>query len=171
MLLCPCSFPGWRILEWVAIFFSKNLPNPGIKPVSPALTAGFFTTEPPVKPTLVPYCSGFYIFVVSFEIEKSQSSNFILFLNCFGYPGSLYFHKNVRSSSSISAKMLWLCWIYRSIFCYVNNTKFVIYQYMMPFHLFRSSLMSIENPSVLYYCSFFKTLLASMINCFLTLLI
>ena len=106
-----------------------------------------------------------------FEIEKSQSSNFILFLNCFGYPGSLYFHKNVRSSSSISAKMLWLCWICRSICCHVNNTKFVIYQYMMPFHLFRSSLMSIENPSVLYYCSFFKILLASMINCFLTLLI
>ena len=106
-----------------------------------------------------------------FEIEKSQASKFVLFLNCFGYPGSLYFHKNVRSSSSISAKMLWLCWIYRSIFCYVNNTKFVIYQYMMPFHLLRSSLMSIENPSVLYYCSFFKILLASMINCFLTLLI
>ena len=142
MLLCPCSFPGWRILEWVAIFFSKNLPNPGIKPVSPALAAGFFTTEPPGKPMLVPYCSGFYSFVVYlsekamaphsstlawkipwvgkpgrlqssssssssiFEIEKSQASNFVLFLNCFGYPGSLYFHKNVRSSSSISAKML-----------------------------------------------------------------
>ena len=106
-----------------------------------------------------------------FEIEKSQASNFVLFLNCFGYPGSLYFHKNVRSSSSISAKMLWLCWICRSICCHVNNTKFVIYQYMMPFHLLRSSLMSIENPSVLYYCSFFKILLASMINCFLTLLI
>ena len=148
MLLCPCSFPGWRILEWVAIFFSKNLPNPGIKPVSPALAAGFFTTEPPGKPMLVPYCSGFYSFVVSFEIEKSQSSNFVLFLNCFGYPGSLDFHKNVRISSSISAKMLGLCWICRSICCHVNNTKFVIYQYMMPFHLFRSSVMSIKNLSL-----------------------
>ena len=31
----------------------RDLPNPGIKPaslVSPALTSGFFTTEPPGKP-------------------------------------------------------------------------------------------------------------------------
>ena len=27
-----------------------NRPGPGIKPVSPALTGGFFTTEPPGKP-------------------------------------------------------------------------------------------------------------------------
>ena len=27
-----------------------NLPGPGIKPVSPALAGGFFTTEPPGKP-------------------------------------------------------------------------------------------------------------------------
>ena len=27
-----------------------HLPGPGIKPVSPALTGGFFTTEPPGKP-------------------------------------------------------------------------------------------------------------------------
>jgi len=26
------------------------LANPGIKPMSPTLAAGFFTTEPPVKP-------------------------------------------------------------------------------------------------------------------------
>ena len=33
-----------------------DLPNPGIEPtslVSPALTGGFFTTEPPGKPTLL----------------------------------------------------------------------------------------------------------------------
>ena len=28
-----------------------DLPNSGIKPVSPALAGGFFTTEPPGKPT------------------------------------------------------------------------------------------------------------------------
>ena len=28
-----------RILEWVAVPFSRDLPNPGIKPVSPALQA------------------------------------------------------------------------------------------------------------------------------------
>ena len=94
---------------WVAIFFSKNLPNPGIKPTSPALAAGLFPAEPPGKPMSVPYCPGFDSFVVYFEIEKSESSNFVLFLNCSGYPGSLYFHKNVRISLSISAKMLGLC--------------------------------------------------------------
>ena len=38
-----------RILEWVAISFSRHLPDAGIEPTSPALTAGFFTIEPPVK--------------------------------------------------------------------------------------------------------------------------
>ena len=38
-----------RILEWVAISFSRGLPNPGIEPVSPASAGGFFTTAPPKK--------------------------------------------------------------------------------------------------------------------------
>ena len=36
-----------RILEWVAIPFSRGLPNPGIKPRSPALHADFLSSEPP----------------------------------------------------------------------------------------------------------------------------
>ena len=31
-----------RILEWVAIFFSRDLPQPGIQPTSPTLSSGFF---------------------------------------------------------------------------------------------------------------------------------
>ena len=41
-----------RIPEWVAISFSKDLPNPGIEPaspVSPALQMGYLPTEPLVK--------------------------------------------------------------------------------------------------------------------------
>ena len=38
-----------RILEWVAIFSSRDLPDPGIKPVSPALAGRFFTAEPSKK--------------------------------------------------------------------------------------------------------------------------
>ena len=34
-LLCPWAFPG-KILEWVAISFSRDLPDPGIEPASPA---------------------------------------------------------------------------------------------------------------------------------------
>ena len=36
-----------RILEWVAIYSSRDLPNPGIEPVPPALADGFVTTDPP----------------------------------------------------------------------------------------------------------------------------
>ena len=44
-----CSLPGSsvhgilqaRILEWVAIPFSRDLPNPGIEPGYPALKADF----------------------------------------------------------------------------------------------------------------------------------
>ena len=35
-LYSPWNSPGW-ILEWVAFSFSRNLPNPGIEPRSPAL--------------------------------------------------------------------------------------------------------------------------------------
>ena len=56
-----CSPPGFsvheivqaRILECVAVSFSRDLPDPGAKPVSPAspvLAGRFFTTEPPGKP-------------------------------------------------------------------------------------------------------------------------
>ena len=34
-----------RILEWVAISFAGDLPNPGIEPTSPALAGEFFTTS------------------------------------------------------------------------------------------------------------------------------
>ena len=55
-----CSPPGFpvheiflaRILEWVVISYSGDLPDPGIKPastVSPAVTGRLFTTEPPGK--------------------------------------------------------------------------------------------------------------------------
>ena len=39
-----------RILEWLPISFSRDLPDPEIEPVSPVLAGGFFTTEPPGKP-------------------------------------------------------------------------------------------------------------------------
>ena len=39
-----------RILEWVAFPFSRDLPNPGIKPRSPTLQVDFLSTEPQGKP-------------------------------------------------------------------------------------------------------------------------
>ena len=50
-----CSLPGSsihgifqaRILEWGAISFSRDLPDPGIEPGSPALQADTLLSEPP----------------------------------------------------------------------------------------------------------------------------
>ena len=55
-----CSPPGSsihgilqaRILEWVAISFSKGSSWPGIEPRSPSLQADALTSEPPGKPLL-----------------------------------------------------------------------------------------------------------------------
>ena len=55
-----CSPPGSsvhgifqaRIQEWFAISFSRNLPDPGVKPGSPALQAGSLPTELPGKPLM-----------------------------------------------------------------------------------------------------------------------
>ena len=38
-----------RMLEWAAILFSRDLPNPGIEPGSPALQADSLLSEPPGK--------------------------------------------------------------------------------------------------------------------------
>ena len=42
-----------RILEWVVISTSRDFPDPGIKPESPPLAGGFFTTEAPGKPKAI----------------------------------------------------------------------------------------------------------------------
>ena len=39
-----------RILEWVAVPFSRDLPNPGVKPRSPTLQVDSLPDEPPGKP-------------------------------------------------------------------------------------------------------------------------
>ena len=54
-----CSPPGSsvhgilqaKILEWVAIPFSRDLPDPGVKPGSPTLWADSLPNEPPGKPS------------------------------------------------------------------------------------------------------------------------
>ena len=38
------------ILEWVAVPFSGDLPNPGIKPMSPTLQADSLPAEPQRRP-------------------------------------------------------------------------------------------------------------------------
>ena len=49
-----------------------ELPNPGIKPTSPALASGFFTTEPPGKPVMVVHLS--LIRVLASDIAPQRHS-------------------------------------------------------------------------------------------------
>ena len=44
-----------RILEWVALPFSGDLPNQGIEPRSPALQADSLPAEPQGKPKCIPW--------------------------------------------------------------------------------------------------------------------
>ena len=48
--LCPWDFPGKNTTVHCHFLLWGDLPHPGIKPASPALTGGFFITEPPGKP-------------------------------------------------------------------------------------------------------------------------
>ena len=56
-----CSLPGSsihgifqpRVLEWVGISFSRDLPDAGIEPGSPTLQADALPSEPPGKPLTV----------------------------------------------------------------------------------------------------------------------
>ena len=45
------GFPRQEYWNGLPFPSRENRPEPGIKPVSPALVGGFFTTEPPQKPT------------------------------------------------------------------------------------------------------------------------
>ena len=51
------------MLEWVAISFSGDLPDPGIEPVSLALAGRFFTTEPPL--------------ILDFSLQSYEKINFL----------------------------------------------------------------------------------------------
>ena len=95
-ILCDpvdCSLPGFsahgifqaRILEWVAISSSRDLPDPAT-PVSPALADGFFTTEPPGKPIL--YRSAYLSIPIS-QLILSPLPSLVSIHSIFLYPVSL----------------------------------------------------------------------------------
>ena len=70
-----------RILEWVVISLSRDLPDPGIGPTFPALAGWFFTTEPPGKPMYFYYgwkipsqfSSGVHFFWTHSLIQKGKT--------------------------------------------------------------------------------------------------
>ena len=76
---------------WSGLLFSSpgDLPNPGIKSVSPALAGGFFTTEPPGKPRQEPGNSH----LSSIVLEKDILFKYKLYI-------SLHLDSSVDSSIS-----------------------------------------------------------------------
>ena len=60
----PLSMEFSRQEHWFGLPFPSpgDLPDPGIKPVTPALAGGLFTTEPPGKPRYTSYTSVEQIF-------------------------------------------------------------------------------------------------------------
>ena len=53
----PLPMEFSRILEWVAVPFSRDLPNPGCEPRSPALQVGSLPSQPTGKPDFTQYWS------------------------------------------------------------------------------------------------------------------
>ena len=86
-----------------------DLPNPGIKPMSPALAGRFFTTETPEKPTICYICIYIHRGFPDSSVDKESTCNAG---DSRSIPGS------VRSSgerigyhSSIFGLPLWLSWL------------------------------------------------------------
>ena len=51
-ILCPWDFPGKNTVVSCHSLLQGDLPDPGVKPSSPALQAGSLPSEPPGKPLL-----------------------------------------------------------------------------------------------------------------------
>ena len=62
-----------RVLEWVAISFSRDLSNPGIKPRAPALQTDSLPSEPPGKPK---YCMLSLMYgILKNRVETTETKN------------------------------------------------------------------------------------------------
>ena len=62
--------------HWSGLPFPSpgDLPNPGIKPASPVLAGGFFTTEPPGKPRRALAYSCYYRVITNRTLFTSKRS-------------------------------------------------------------------------------------------------
>ena len=65
LVVTPWNSPG--IPEWVAIPYPGDLPDPGIKPRSPALQVDSLPAEQPDKPLIMLYIFNYYL------LERGQN--------------------------------------------------------------------------------------------------
>ena len=82
----PLSMGFPRQEYWSGLPFPppRDLPDSGFKPMSPALTGTFFTTEPPGKPWFSPYRGG--------EMGTQESPQILCCEAAFGCDGYSYFN-------------------------------------------------------------------------------
>ena len=93
------------ILEWLPFLPPGDLPDPGIKPVSPALAGRFFTTEPPGKPTPCQWvergnsypCKTIFSFFLLNSKERYERSRWLLW--CFYVKYGLQTHFQFMGAS------------------------------------------------------------------------
>ena len=83
-----CNWPGSsvhvifqaRILEWVLISFSGHLPDPGIKPRSPALQVDSLPSDPPVQSETAVYAPKVMLFGRKCLSPHEHSTDLVPFL-------------------------------------------------------------------------------------------
>ena len=80
----PLSMGFFRQECWSGLPFPSpgDLPDPGIEPASPALTGGFFTTEPPGKPPVV----GKWMLIFGEKRACPRVKNVLSLLTTFEFP-------------------------------------------------------------------------------------
>ena len=91
-----------RILERLAIFYSRDLPDPGIKPASlasPASAGRFFTTVPPGKPPVLYNGKQITFNTISWRF-RSFSRSLILVLSFMTLVFSILFHDHFEISKT-----------------------------------------------------------------------
>ena len=103
-----------RTLEWVAVPFSRDLPNPEIKPRSPAFQEDSLPAEPPGKPPKTGVCSlsllqGIFLTRESnwgllhcrqILYQLSYQESFMYYIFIFVHRFSEYYHKGQYSRKS-----------------------------------------------------------------------
>ena len=65
------GIPQARILGWVPIPSPGDGPRSGMEPSSPALTGGFFTTEPPGKPLHILHRDPLRLYILPILLEDN----------------------------------------------------------------------------------------------------
>ena len=113
ILYCLSHQENPRILEWVAYPFSKDLPDPGIKPGSPALQEDSLPAKLPGSPELLRYRSLVLItgqgaandFILLFSMDTISEQNYSIHNGAIQWPPHCILISLALSPSSLYFKV------------------------------------------------------------------